>query len=79
MLRTLLLLVVLVIVIVIGLVMTGYVNLRQDGNGVAVETKDIEVGTTPANVQIPAVTLENRQVELPSISVTDDEAPSNTQ
>jgi hypothetical protein len=71
MLRTLLLLIALVIVLFIALVMTGVVNLRQDGNSVSLETRDIEVGTTPANIQLPAVRIENRQVELPSISVTD--------
>ena len=50
MLRTLLLLIVLVILIAIALVATGVVNLRQDGTGVSVETKDVEVGTTVTNV-----------------------------
>ncbi|MDQ8756454.1 hypothetical protein RCO27_09450 [Sphingosinicella sp. LHD-64] len=71
MLRTLLLLIVLVIVIFIALVMTGFVNLRQESSGVSVQTKDIEVGTTPANVQLPTVTIENRQVEVPSVTLSD--------
>lgn len=71
MLRTLLLLIALIVALFIVLVMTGVVNLRQDGNSVSLETRDIEVGTTPTNVQLPAVRIENRQVELPSISVTD--------
>lgn len=79
MLRTLLLLVVLIIVIFIALVMTGLVNLRQDGNSVSLQTKDIEVGTTPTNVQVPAVRIEDRQVELPSISVTDGNSAANAQ
>lgn len=83
MLRTLLLLIVLVIVIAIALVMTGVVNLRQQGNGIQVETRDIEVGTSQTNVQVPAIRIENREVGLPSITVTDgnSQAPAaaNTQ
>ena len=71
MLRTLLLLIVLALVIFIALVMTGFVNLRQDGSGVSLQTKDIEVGTTPTNVQLPTVTIENRQVEVPSVTLSD--------
>jgi len=69
MLRTLLLLIVLVILIGIALVATGVVNLRQDGNGVSLETKDLEVGTTVTNVQVPVVRMENRQVEVPTLQV----------
>ena len=69
MLRTLLLLIVLVILISIALVATGVVNLRQDGNGVSVETRDLEVGTTVTNVQVPVVRMENRQVEVPIVQV----------
>jgi hypothetical protein len=69
MLRTLLLLIVLVILIGIALVATGVVNLRQDGNGVSLETKDLEVGTTVTNVQVPVVRMENRQVEVPTVQV----------
>ena len=69
--RTLFLLIVLIILIAIALVMTGVVNLRQEGNSVSLETKDIEVGTTPTNVQVPAVRIEDRQVEVPSITLTD--------
>jgi hypothetical protein len=71
MLRTLLLIIVLVILIAIALVSLGIVNLRQDGNGVTVETRDLEVGTTTTNVQVPVVRMENRQVELPAVEVTD--------
>jgi hypothetical protein len=69
MLRTLLLLIVLVILIGIALVATGVVNLRQDGTGVSIETKDLEVGTTVTNVQVPVVRMENRQVEVPIVQV----------
>lgn len=69
MLRTLFVLIVLVIAIGIVLVMTGVVNLRDTGNGVAVETRDVEIGTAPVNVQVPTVTTENRQVDLPAVRI----------
>ena len=69
MLRTLMLLIVLVILIAIALVATGVVNLRQDGNGVSLETRDLEMGTTTTNVQVPVVRMENRQVEVPVVQV----------
>ena len=69
MLRTLMLLIVLVILIAIALVATGVVNLRQDGNGVSLETRDLEMGTTTTNVQVPVVRMENRQVEVPIVQV----------
>ncbi len=69
MLRTLMLLIVLVILIAIALVATGVVNLRQDGNGVSLETRDLEMGTTVTNVQVPVVRMENRQVEVPTVQV----------
>ncbi len=71
MLRTLLLIIVLVILIAIGLVSLGVVNLKQNENGVSVTTKDLEVGTTTTNVQVPVVRMENRQVEVPAVAVTD--------
>ena len=72
MLRTLLLLIALLIVIGIALVGFGVINLNRSTNGaVTIETRDVEVGTTPANVQVPAVRMENRQVEVPKISVQD--------
>jgi preprotein translocase subunit SecF len=75
MLRTLLLLIALLIVIGIALVYTGVVNLRQDSNGsVSIETQDVEVGTTKANVQVPVVKMETRQVDVPSVGVQGNEA-----
>ena len=75
MLRTLLLLIALLVVIGIALVATGYVNLRQDSNGtVSIETQDVKVGTTTTNVQVPVVKMETRQVETPSVSVTNGQA-----
>ena len=72
MLRTLLLFIALLIVIGIALVAFGVVNLRQDSDGVSIETSDVEVGTTVKNVSVPVVRMENRQVEVPSVGVTDE-------
>jgi len=77
MLRTLLLFIALLIVIGIALVAFGVVNLRQEGSGVAIETRDVEVGTTVRNVQVPVVRIENRQVEVPSVGV--ENATANAQ
>lgn len=79
MLRTLLLFIALLIVIGIALVGFGVINLRQDADGVAIETRDVEVGTTTTNVQLPVVRIENRQVEVPSIGVEGDNAQANAQ
>ncbi|HEX8640297.1 MAG TPA: hypothetical protein VF704_03980 [Allosphingosinicella sp.] len=79
MLRTLLLFIALLVVIGIALVALGVVNLRQDGDGVAIETRDVEVGTTVKNVQVPVVRMENRQVEVPSVGVQDGNAAANAQ
>ena len=74
MLRTFLLLIALLILIGIALVATGMVNLRQDSNGsVSIETQDLEVGTTKANVQVPVVKMETRQVEVPSVGVENEQ------
>jgi ABC-type phosphate transport system auxiliary subunit len=78
--RTFLLLIVLLILIAIGLVYFGFVNIHNQGNGVTVETSDVRMGTTVQNVQVPVVRMENRQVEVPSVAVTNDQpAPANTQ
>ena len=77
MLRTLLLFIALLIIIGIALVALGVVNLRQEGAGVAIETRDVEVGTTVKNVQVPVVRMENRQVEVPSVGV--ENATANAQ
>jgi hypothetical protein len=79
MLRTLLLFIVLLIVIGIGLVALGFVNLRQDSNGVSIQTSDVEVGTTTTNVQLPVVRMEDRQVEVPRVGVENEAAPANGQ
>jgi hypothetical protein len=79
MLRTLLLLIALLIVIGIGLIAFGVVNLRQDSGGVSIETRDVEVGTTNATVQVPVVRMEDRQVEVPGVRVEGENQSVNAQ
>ena len=80
MLRTLLLLIALLILIVIGLVALGVINLNTSGDGgVTIQTRDVEVGTTEKNVQLPVVRLENRKVEVPSVGVEDGNQQVNAQ
>lgn len=69
MLRTLLMFIVLLIVIGIALVALGVVNLQQDESGVSIQTRDVEVGTTETNVELPVVRMENRTVEVPRVGV----------
>ena len=77
MFRTFLLLIAFVVVIVVALVYTGYINLNRNADGsVSIETKDVRVGTTTANVQMPVVKTETRQVEVPSVAVTNDQGNS---
>ena len=73
--RALLLLLALAILVVIGLVYTGVISLRQTQVAQApkfdVKVKDVQVGTTTTNVQVPAVEMKTKQVEVPRITVTD--------
>ena len=79
MLRKLLFFIALLILIAIVLVMLGVVNLDRESDGsVSLEARDVEVGTTTTNVQLPVVRLEDRKVEVPSVGVEEDE-PVNTQ
>jgi hypothetical protein len=69
--RTILLLIAFVVVIAMALVWTGYINLNRHDNGsVSIDAKSVEVGTTSTNVQVPVVKMETRQVEVPSVAVT---------
>jgi hypothetical protein len=69
--RTILLLIAFVVLIVMALVWTGYINLNRHDNGsVSIDAKSVEVGTTSTNVQVPVVKMETRQVEVPSVAVT---------
>ena len=79
MLRILLLLIALIILIVIGLVALNIVNISGSSEGVTIETRDVDVGTTASNVQLPVVRLENRTIERPSVSVENDAQAANAQ
>lgn len=73
MLRTLLMLIALLVVIGIALIAFGVINLSRSSDGtVRLETRDVEVGTTTTNVSVPVVRTEERQVEVPSIGVTNE-------
>jgi competence protein ComGF len=75
MLRTLLLLIALLILIGIALVATGVINLNRGSDGsLSIETQDVKVGTTTTNVEVPVVRTENRQVEVPSLTVENENA-----
>ncbi len=64
MFRTLLLLAALVVLVVIGLVVSGYLNLDRGSDGrLSVETGEVTVGTRTANVQVPSVSVENSDRE----------------
>ena len=54
-------------------------ELRQHEDGVAIETRDVEVGTTVTNVQLPVVRMEDRQVEVPRVGVENEARPANAQ
>jgi hypothetical protein len=80
MLRTFLLLIALIVLIVIALVATNVIDLTRGSDGsVAIKTRDVEVGTTTANVQVPVVRMENRQVAVPNVGVEDSNQQANAQ
>ena len=80
MLRILLLLIALLVLLAIGLVALGVINLNPGSDGgVTIQTRDVEVGTTEKNVQLPVVRLENRKVEVPSVGVEDGNQQVNAQ
>lgn len=73
MLRAILLLIALAILVVIALAYTGIISLNQTQQGQApkfqVDVQDIDVGTTTRNVQVPAVEMKTKQIEVPSVTV----------
>ena len=73
--RALLLLVALVILIVIALVYTNVISLHQTQDAQApkfnLNVKEVQVGTTTTNVQVPAVEMKTKQVEVPNITLSD--------
>ena len=81
MLRAILLLIALAILVVIALAYTGVISLNQTQQGQAprfqVDVKDIDVGPTTRNVQVPAVEMQTKQIEVPSVSVGGTEQGNN--
>jgi cytochrome oxidase Cu insertion factor (SCO1/SenC/PrrC family) len=81
--RAILLILVLAILVVIGLVFTGVISLQQIQPAQApkfnLKVNDVNVGTTTTNVQVPAVEMKTKQVEVPKLSVTDHDSQANAQ
>ncbi len=75
MLRTLLALIALAIIAAIVLSATGMVSFRQTQQAQApafdVNVKQVGIGTTTKNVQVPTVGMETKQIEVPTITVGD--------
>ena len=75
MLRALLVIVALAILVGIVLVYTGIISLHQirpdQAPAFNVETKQLDVGPTTKNVQVPAEEMKTKQIEVPKITVTD--------
>jgi Na+-transporting NADH:ubiquinone oxidoreductase subunit NqrC len=73
MLRALLVIVALAIIAVIVLAATGMISLRQTQEAQApafdVNVKQVGVGTTTTNVQVPTVGMETKQIEVPTVTV----------
>jgi hypothetical protein len=73
MLRTILLIVALLLVLAIGAVAVGWVDItptpQTQSPGLNVKINDIDIGTSPTNVQMPTVGTATRQVELPSVTI----------
>ena len=83
MLRAILLIVALLIVLAIAAVATGLVDVTQTQQAQAprldVKVNDVDVGTSPANIQVPTVGTTTRQIEVPSVSIDKGEAQGNAQ
>ena len=75
MLRALLILIALGLLALIVLAYTGVISLSQTQQAQApkfnVSVKPVEVGTTTANVQLPTVQVKNKQVDVPTVRVSD--------
>jgi cytochrome oxidase Cu insertion factor (SCO1/SenC/PrrC family) len=80
--RALLVLVALAIVVLIALTYTGVISLRQTQEAQApkfdLKVKQVEVGTTTTNVQVPTVGTRTKQIETPTIRVVNG-SDSNSQ
>lgn len=86
--RKLLVVLVVLVVIAIGLFATGFwkveqtkegelpdVNITAEGGQLPefnVESKEVVVGTTETNIEVPKVETETKKVEVPVVGVKDD-------
>jgi uncharacterized membrane protein YidH (DUF202 family) len=77
MLRALLLIVALLIIAAIVALATGMVDFQKTQNAQAprfeMKVNDVDVGTAPANVQVPTVGTTTRQIEVPRVTIGRDE------
>ncbi len=75
MIRTLLLFIALIILLAIAAFYFGLITPRQTQQGqlpkVELEVKDVGIGTTTANVSVPTVTTQTKQVEFPTVTISD--------
>jgi cytochrome oxidase Cu insertion factor (SCO1/SenC/PrrC family) len=75
MMRPLLFLIALVILAAIVLVGTGVVSLRQTQQAQApaydLKVRKVELGTTTTNVSVPTVEMKSKQVETPTVRLSD--------
>lgn len=71
MLRAILLIVALLIVLALGAVATGLVDVTKpaDQPKITVKVNDVDVGTAPANVQMPSLGTTTKQIELPAVTI----------
>ncbi len=74
MLRTVFLIIAFLLLIAILLVATGFINLNRSGDGsLSMSTSDVTVETTTTNVQLPAVRMEERKLQVPTVVVEDND------
>ena len=75
MLRFLLILIAIALIALIVLTYMGVINLTQtqpaQAPKFAVTVKPVEVGTKTTNVQVPAVEMKNKQVQVPVVRIGD--------
>jgi len=73
--RLLLIIIAIVLIVLIVGTATGFISIFQTQEAQApkfdVEVKQVGVGTTTTNVQVPTVGMETKQVEVPTVTVGD--------
>lgn len=83
MLRAILLILALLIILAIGAVATGLVDVTQTQQAQAprldVKVNDVDLGTAPANVQVPVVGTTTKQIEVPQVTIDKGGAEANAQ